>query len=84
MGAPEGMAASGLIPRNNLVGTGRAISLLFGVDGVRNKQSQLVGPTFPAFKACLSATADWHFSRLLTRCLLIGRCGQSHVFVKDG
>ena len=46
------MATSGLISRNNLVGTGRrAISALFGVNGVRNKQSNLVGPPFPAFKA---------------------------------
>jgi len=86
VGAPGGMAMSGLISRNNLVGTGRAISLLYGVDGVRNKQSYLVGPPFPAFKARFSATAGWHFERDLTRCLLIGRCGQSHVyvFVKDG
>jgi len=31
------MAASGLIFRNDLVGTGRAISILFTIDGVRNK-----------------------------------------------
>jgi len=31
------MAASGLVSRNNLVGTGRAISALFGLNGVRNK-----------------------------------------------
>jgi len=29
------MAASGLVSRSNLVGTGRAI--LFGINGVRNK-----------------------------------------------
>jgi len=46
------MAASGLISRSNLVGTGRAISLLFTINGVRNKWSHLVGPPFPAFKAC--------------------------------
>ena len=33
------MAASGLVLRSDLVGTGRAISVLFGVYGVRNKQS---------------------------------------------
>ena len=38
------MATSGLVSRSNLVGTGRAISVLFGVNGVRNKQSHLVGP----------------------------------------
>ena len=31
------MAVSGLISRSDLVGTGRAISVLFGVNGVRNK-----------------------------------------------
>ena len=31
------MAASGLIFRSDLVGTVRAISILFGIDGVRNK-----------------------------------------------
>ena len=34
---------------------------------------------FPEFKARFSATAGWHFSRDLTRRLLIGGCGQSHV-----
>ena len=77
------MAASGLV-KSNLVGTGRAISILFGINGVRNKRSHLVGPPFPEFKARFSATAGWHFSRNLTRCLLIGGCGQSHVSVKNG
>ena len=31
------MAASGLVFRSDLVGTGRAISILFGINGVRNK-----------------------------------------------
>ena len=31
------MAASGLISGSNLVGTGRAISVFFGLNGVRNK-----------------------------------------------
>ena len=30
------MTASGLIFRSDLVGTGRAISVLFGINGVRN------------------------------------------------
>ena len=60
------MAMSGLVSRNDLVGTGRATSVLFGINGVRNKQSHLVGSPFPAFKA--------HFS---ARHLLIGGCGQS-------
>ena len=58
------MAASGLVLRSDLVGTGRAISILFGINGVRNKRSHLVGPPFPEFKACFSATAGWHFSKL--------------------
>ena len=71
------MATSGLISTNDLVGTGRAISVLFGINGVTNKQSHLVGPPFPEFKARFSATAGWHFSRDLTRHLLIGGCGHS-------
>ena len=63
--------------RSDLVGTGRAISILFGINGVRNKRSHLVGPPFPEFKARFSATAGWHFSRDLSRRLLIGGCGQS-------
>ena len=78
------MAVSGLVFRSDLVGTERAISILFGINGVRNKQSHLVGPPFPEFKARFSATADWHFSRDLTRCLVIGGCGHSHVSVKYG
>ena len=57
---------------------------LFGINGVKNKQSHLVGPPFPEFKARFSATAGWHFSRDLTRRLLIGGCGHSHLSVKYG
>ena len=78
------MTVSGLVSRIDLVGTGRAISVLFGIIGVRNKRSHLVEPPFPAFKAHFSATAGWHFSRDLTRRLLIGGCGHSHVSVKYG
>ena len=56
------MAASGLTFRSDLVGTGRAISILFGINGVRNQRSRLVGPPFPEFKARFSGTAGWHFS----------------------
>ena len=67
------MAVSGLIFRSDLVSTGRAISILFGINGVRNKRSHLVGPPFPEFKARFLAIAGWHFSRDLTRCLqLVG------------
>jgi len=78
------MAVSELISKSDLVGTGMAISVLFGINGVRNKRSHFIGPPFPVFKACFSAMAGWHFSRDLTRCLLIDGCGQSHVSVKDG
>ena len=84
---PEGansMATSGLIFRSDLVGTGKAICIIFGINGVRNKQPHLVGPPFPEFKDFFSATAGWRFSRDLTRCLLIGGCGQSHVSAKHG
>ena len=49
VGAPEGckqLATSGLVCRNELVGTGRTISVLFGINGVRNKWSHLEGPPF--------------------------------------
>ena len=36
------------------------------------------------FKARFAAKAGWHFSRDLTRHLLIGGCGQSHVSAKHG
>ena len=69
------MTTSGLVSRSDLVCTGRAISVPFGINGVRNKWSYLVGP--PTLNACFSAMAGWHFSQDLTRHLLIGRCGQS-------
>ena len=56
------MAMFGLVLRSDLVGTGRAISVLFGINRLRNKRSHLVGPPFPEFKACFSAMAGWHFS----------------------
>jgi len=40
------IATSGLVFRSDLVGTGRAISVHFGINGVRNKRSHLVGPHF--------------------------------------
>ena len=78
------MAASGLVFRSDLVGTGRAISILFCINGVRNQRSHLVGAPFPEFKARFSATAGWHFSSDLAMHLLIGGCGQSHVSAKHG
>jgi len=78
------MAASGLSSRNDLVGTGRVISVLFGINRVGHKRSHLVGPPFPEIKAHFSAMAGWHFLRDLTRRLLIGGCDQSHVSAKHG
>ena len=78
------MATSELVLRSNLFGTGRAISILLGINGVRNKRSHLVGPPFPEFKAGFSAIAGWHFSTDLARHLLIGGCGHSHVSLKYG
>ena len=66
------MAMSGLICRKALVGTGRAISVLFGING--NKPSYLVGPPFLVFMARFSATPGWHFSRALMESSLIGGC----------
>ena len=40
------MASSGLACRKALVGTGRAISVLFGINRLRNKPSYLVGPVY--------------------------------------
>ena len=60
------------------------ISRKGGTGGGGWVRSHLVGPPFPEFKACFSATAGWHFSRDLTRRLLIGGCGQGHVSAKHG
>ena len=50
------MAVSGLACTKALVGTGRAISVLFGINRLRNKLSYLVGPPFLAFTA---PTCTW-------------------------
>jgi len=78
------MAASGLVFRRDLVGTGRAISVPFGINGVRIKRSHLVRPSFSKFKARFSPTAGWHFLRDLSKHLLICGCHQSYISVKDG
>jgi len=69
------MAMSGLACRKALIGTGRAISALFGINGLRNKPSYLVGPPFLAFMACFSATPGWHFPRALIESSLTDGCG---------
>ena len=73
------MTASGLVSRSNLVGTGRAISILFGINGVRNKRSHLVRPPFPTFKAatavvsCPDLTHVGSVRQVLTRVLILER-----------
>ena len=51
MGAPGGCKQHGLRGRKVLVGTGRAISIDFGINGVRKYPSGFVGPSFPAYMA---------------------------------
>ena len=53
--AANSMAVSGLTCRKALVGTGMAISVLFGINRLRNKPSYIVGPPFLVFTAHLSA-----------------------------
>jgi len=60
VGAPKGVAASGVGYRNDMVGNGRAIFVPFGMNGVRIKHSHLVGTPFPAFKPHFWALACWH------------------------
>jgi len=38
------VAVSEFISKNDLVGTGRAISVSFGINGVRKKRSHVIGP----------------------------------------
>ena len=70
---------SGLVSRSVLVGTGRAISILFGINGVRNKRSHLVRPPFPAFKAatavvsCPDLTHVGSVPQVLIRVLILER-----------
>ena len=63
---------SGLRCRKVLVGTGRAISIVFGINGVT---SGFVGPLFPACMARFSATASCYFSGDLIASSLIGGRG---------
>jgi len=69
------MAVSGLAYTKDLVSAGSAISVLFGINGHKNKLSYLVGPPFLVFMAPFSATPGWHFLRCLIESLLIGGCG---------
>ena len=56
-----GNGLSGLVFRSDLVGTGKAISIVFGINGFRNKRSHLVGPPFPEFEDHFSAMARLAF-----------------------
>jgi len=69
------LTMSGLTCRIGLVGTGRDISVLLGINGLRNKPSFCVGPPFLAFTTCFSATPGWHFPRALIESLLTDGCG---------
>ena len=75
-GAPEGIATS---VRKALVCTGWSISVLFGINGLRNKQSHLVGPPFPAFKACFSAAPGWYLPEALIESALRGEWLESRI-----
>ena len=68
MGAPKGCNQHGHVwahCRKALVGTGRAMFALFGINGLRKKLSYLVGPSFLVFMASFSTTPGWHFPRAL-------------------
>ena len=69
------MATSGLQCRKTLVNTERAISVVFGIIGLRNKPSCLVGSPFPAFMARFTATAGSHFPGDLVANSLLGGYG---------
>ena len=73
MGATEGSKQHGRVwaLRKALVGTGKAILsfLDFG-----NRPSCFVGPPFPVFMSCFSATASWCFLGDLIASSLIGGC----------
>ena len=59
------MAVSELFCRKALVGTGRANSVLFGINGLRNKSSYLAGPPFLAFNGLFFCYARLAFPESL-------------------
>ena len=69
------MAMSGLTCRKTLIDTGRAVSVLVGINELRNKLTYLVGPPFVAFIVRFSAMPGWHFLRAWIESLLDGGCG---------
>ena len=75
MGTPEGCKQHGCIwahLRSNLVGTGRAISILFGINGVRNKRSLLVG--LPEFRLRFRRVPIVHVQFTYKHILLLFAC----------
>ena len=74
-GCTQRVQTAWLACKKVLVGTGRAISVLFGINGLTNKSSYLVGPPFLAFTVHFSATPGWHSSRALIESSLTGGCG---------
>jgi len=54
--------------------SGRAISVLTGINGLGNKLSDLIGPPFPM------SYSGRHFLRDLVICLLIHGCGCSSYY----
>ena len=57
------MSVAELSCRKAMVCTGKAISVLSGINGLRNKLSHLVGPLSlsPVYKCSFSAVPSWHF-----------------------
>ena len=71
------MAVSGLGSRKALVGTRRAISILFGVNGLRNELSR--SPLVWSIQGPFCQLARLTSSRALVESLLSGGCDYSHV-----
>ena len=66
------MAMSGLACRKAMVGTGQRISVHFDINGLRNRQSHLVGHLFPTFKAHFQV--NWYLPGALIESSLSGGC----------
>ena len=71
-GCTRRVQAAWFYSRKALVGTGRAISIVFGIKRLGNKLSS---PSIPAIVARFSVTAGWQCLGDLIASLLIGGCG---------
>ena len=71
MGSPKGrkQAVFWLGHRKHFVGTGLAISVVFGINGLGNQPLHLVGAPFPVLKAQFSARLGCHGPRNLIEIL---------------